>query len=91
MKKVITTIVLLAVVAFMLYNIIGLFTSAESSVIAQMDVLEVSYDFEGIVTRNEYNVKADIEEDGVLDPAVAENEMVKKGKTVFCKNFLTGK
>jgi len=82
MKKVITTIVLLAVVAFMLYNIIGLFTSAESSVIAQMDVLEVSYDFEGIVTRNEYNVKADIEEDGVLDPAVAENEMVKKGKTV---------
>ncbi len=82
MKKIILTIMATALCGFLIFNLVGLFTATETTVIAQLDTLEVSHTFEGIVTRNEYNVKAETEENGVLDPAVAENEMVKKGKTV---------
>ncbi|MBE7052080.1 MAG: hypothetical protein E7395_05870 [Ruminococcaceae bacterium] len=83
MKKNIFKIALvIALVFFIIYNLISLSTSSQNTVVAQLETLEITYDFDGIVSRSEEYVKLDMEENGVLDLSVAENEMVKKGKMI---------
>jgi len=64
------------------YNMISLFTAGEVTVIAELETMEKSYDFEGIIIRDEKLITLDAKEGGILDVLVSENEMVRKGKHV---------
>ena len=66
--------------AFITYNLVSLWSAPENTTIAQIDTVEVTHEFDGVVSRAEQFVTADMEEGGVLDFAVSEMEMVKKGK-----------
>ncbi|MBR2405060.1 MAG: hypothetical protein IKA95_05335 [Clostridia bacterium] len=80
MKKKIKIISALLIAAFVIYNIVSLFSSPETTTIAQIDTIEVTHEFDGVVSRLEQFVTAETQEGGVLDFAVSEMEMVKKGK-----------
>lgn len=82
MKKLVLRLLILGLAIYVIYSVINIYTSTEKTVIARIETFEKSYTFDGIITRNEYLVSADIDSKGVLDPAVSENEMVKKGKIV---------
>lgn len=82
MKKLIWKIIVSIVVVFIVYNLISLFTVQEKSIIAELDTMEKSYKLDGIIIRNENQITTDIKDGGILDVAVSENEMVRKGKLV---------
>lgn len=82
MKKLIPKILILILAIYVVYSVFNIYNSTERTIIAQIETFEKSYEFDGIITRSEYLVSADVEDSGVLDPAVSENEMVKKGKVV---------
>lgn len=80
MKKKIKILLVMLLVAFITYNLVSLWSAPENTTIAQIDTIEVTHEFDGVVSRAEQFVTADMEEGGVLDFAVSEMEMVKKGK-----------
>ena len=80
MKKKIKIISALLSAAFVIYNIVSLFSSPKTTTIAQIDTIEITHEFDGVVSRLEQFVTAETQEGGVLDFAVSEMEMVKKGK-----------
>lgn len=80
MKKTITRIIIAALIVFIIYNLITLGSAPETTSIAQSGTVEITADFDGIISRAEQYVTLDMEEGGVLDLSVSENEMVKKGK-----------
>ena len=85
MKKLFSKILILLAVAFIIYNVVNMFSSPSETLVAQIEQIETSYSFEGIITRDETLVTAretGITELGVIDPAVSEGEMVAKGKLV---------
>lgn len=82
MKKTVSLLVLLSIVVFIIFNLINLFTSEETSVIAELDTMEKSYKLSGIIIRSENQITAATKDGGILDVAVSENEMVRKGKLV---------
>lgn len=82
MKKLVPKILILILVIYVVYSVFNIYNSTERTIIAQIETFEKSYEFDGIITRSEYLVSADVDDSGVLDPAVSENEMVKKGKVV---------
>lgn len=82
MKKAITAILIMALVVFAFYNIIGLFSGGESSVVAQLDTMEKSYKLDGIIIRDEIQIIVDTKDGGILDVLASEGEMVSKGKHV---------
>lgn len=82
MNKKIKIAVVVILVVFVTYNLVSLFSSTESTVIANIDTVEVTFSFDGIVSRSEQYITADMEEGGVLDFSVSEMEMVKKGKMI---------
>lgn len=85
MKKTIVRLLILAAIAFIIYNFITMLSSSQETVIAQIEQIETTYSFEGVITRDETAIsaiEAGISELGVLDPAVSEGEMVSKGRLV---------
>ncbi len=83
MKKVIFRVLILGIVVFAIYNLISLFTSKETSVIAELETMEKSYKLEGMIIRDEKLITFDSKNSGgILDVSVAENEMVRRGKHV---------
>ncbi|MBO5743814.1 MAG: hypothetical protein J6R68_05990, partial [Clostridia bacterium] len=82
MKKIVLILTVLALAVFVIFNLINLFTSEDSSVIAELDTMEKSYKLSGIIIRSENQITASTKDGGILDVAVSENEMVKKGKLV---------
>ena len=82
MKKTVWSLIALSVAVFVIFNLINLFTSEDTSVIAELDTMEKSYKLEGIIIRSENQITASTKDGGTLDVAVSENEMVRKGKLV---------
>lgn len=83
MKKVIFKVLILGIVVFAVYNLISLFTSKETSVIAELETMEKSYKLEGMIIRDEKLITFDSKSGGgILDVSVSENEMVRRGKHV---------
>lgn len=82
MKKTVLSLLALGLVVFIIFNLINLFTAEESSVIAELDTMEKSYKLDGIIIRSENQITTATKDGGILDVAVSENEMVRKGKLV---------
>jgi len=82
MKKMSLVLLVLALAVFIIFNLINLFTSEETSVIAELDTMEKSYKLTGLIIRSENQITAQTKDGGILDVAVSENEMVRKGKLV---------
>lgn len=82
MKKTSLSLLVLGLAVFIIFNLINLFTSEESSVIAELDTMEKSYKLSGIIIRSENQITAATKDGGILDVSVSENEMVRKGKLV---------
>ncbi|MBO5370112.1 MAG: hypothetical protein J6B23_05480 [Clostridia bacterium] len=82
MKKHIFKVLLVVLIVYVVYSVINIYNSTERTLIAQIETFEKTYEFDAIITRNEFLISADVDAEGVLDPAVSENEMVKKGKIV---------
>jgi len=80
--KVIVRVMVAALVIFVIYNLLTFYITPEMSIIAQNRTIEVSYEFEGIISRNEETIDIDVDQKGILDPAVSENQMVKKGALI---------
>ncbi|MBQ4528115.1 MAG: hypothetical protein II998_08580 [Clostridia bacterium] len=80
MKKLISRLALLAVIVFVVYNLISFYTTPEITTVARVNTVEIKYNFDGIVSRNEKLVTTSMEGSGWFDPAVPENQMVKNGK-----------
>lgn len=86
MKKLFPKILIIFGVLFIVYNIIGMFSSSDETIIAQLEQVETTFSFDGVITRDEICVTASdagISQIGVLDPAVSEGEMVSRGKLVL--------
>ena len=58
MKKTVWSLIALSVAVFVIFNLINLFTSEETSVIAELDTMEKSYKLEGIIIRSENQITA---------------------------------
>ncbi len=82
MKKTILAILVMAVLVFAFYNIVGLFSGNETSVVAQLDTMEKSYKLSGMIIRDELQIVIKTKDGGILDVAADEGEMVSKGKHV---------
>ena len=82
MKKTVSLLLFFGLIVFVIFNLINLFTSEEASVIAELDTMEKSYKLTGIIIRSENQITAATKDGGILDVAVSENEMVRKGKLV---------
>lgn len=82
MKKPVFKVLILVVAAFVVYNLISFFAGGESSVIAELETMEKSYKFDGIIIRDEKLITLNTKDGGILDIFVNENEMVRKGKHV---------
>ena len=82
MKKVFLRITLAAIAVFIIYNLISLFNTPETTSTVQMNTVEITYNFDGIVCRSEKVISTSMTESGWLEPAVSENEMVKSGKMI---------
>lgn len=80
MKKVFLRIALAAVAVFVIYNLISLFNTPETTSTVQMNTVEITYNFDGVVCRNERVISTSMTQSGWLEPSVSENEMVKSGK-----------
>ncbi len=82
MKKKIKWIVFALVAIFVTYNIINFWKADNSTIIAQLDTIEITKSFEGVICKNEQYVTYDVPEGGMLDFSVMEHELVKKGKLI---------
>lgn len=85
MKKLIPKLLILAGIIFIIYNLINMISTPSETVVAQIEQIETSYSFDGVISRDETIVSAresGISEIGVIDTAVSEGEMVAKGKLV---------
>ena len=81
-KKIFSRLIIAGVVVFVIYNLLTFYVTPEMSIIAQTRTVEVSYEFEGIISRDEETIDIDVYKNGILDPAVSENQMVKKGALI---------
>ncbi len=82
MKKTLSAILIMAVLVFVFYNIISLFSDKETSVVAELDTMEKSFKLDGIIIRDEIQIVVNTKDGGILDVAATEGEMVSKGKHV---------
>lgn len=82
MKKIISRIAVLAIAVFVIYNIISFCTKTEETYVAKMKTIEITYDFDGVISRSEKIVSTHMAGTGWFEPSVSENEMVKNGKLV---------
>jgi len=82
LKKLIKRLLVIGLLVFVIYNLINLFASEKTSVIAELETMEVSYNLDGIIIRDEKLISLKAKEGGILDVSVAESEMVPKGKLV---------
>lgn len=82
MKKAILITLVLALTVFLVYNFVNFSYSDNSHTVAELETMEKKYDFEGIISRDEYPLTIENINGIIFEPAVSENEMVKKGKLV---------
>lgn len=82
MKKIIFGTLALALAAFLVYNFVNFSSTDGSYTVAELDTMEKKYEFEGIISRDEYPLSISSTNGIIFEPAVSENEMVKKGKLV---------
>ncbi|MBQ4630657.1 MAG: hypothetical protein IJB70_06730 [Clostridia bacterium] len=82
MKKIISKIAVAAVIVFVIYNLISFYTEPEKTIVAEIQTVEITYNFDGVVSRSERVVSTSMSGSGWFEPAVSENEMVKNGKMV---------
>ncbi len=82
MKKAILITLVLALTVFLVYNFVNFSYSDNSYTVAELETMEKKYDFEGIISRDEYPLTIENTNGIIFEPAVSENEMVKKGKLV---------
>lgn len=66
----------------MTYNLTSLFKTDKSTIIAQIDTIELTSKFEGVIIKNEQLVTYEVPQGGMLDFLVMENELVKRGKLI---------
>ena len=82
MKKKIKWIFIILLIFFLTYNLISLWSSDKSTTIAQLDTIEITKSFEGIICKNEQYIKYSVPKEGMLDFSVSDHEMIKKGKLI---------
>ena len=85
MKKTGIRLLIVAAVIFIVYNFINMVSAPQETIIADIEQIEMTYTFDGIITRDETVVttsQVGISTLGVLDPTVQEGEMVAKGRLV---------
>ncbi len=80
MKKKIKIIFIILLIVFLTYNLTGLFKTNKNTIIAQIDTIELTKEFDGIICKNEQFITFDVPKGGMLDFSVMENELVKRGK-----------
>lgn len=81
-KKLFSRIIIIALIIFVVYNLLNFYIAPEMSVIARTHTVEVSYEFEGIISRDEETINVGEDQKGILDIAVNENQMIKKGALI---------
>ena len=81
-KKIIIRTGVIALLIFIIYNIISFYTSSDVSIVAHVFSKEITYEFEGIISRDESTININIGEKVIIDPCVSENQMVKKGALI---------
>jgi len=82
MKKKMKLLFIVLLTFFVVYNFISLLGKDKSTIIAQLDTIEIIKSFDGIVSKNEQFVTYDVPEGGMLDFSVMEHEMIKRGKLI---------
>lgn len=81
-KKTFKLIFSALILVFIIYNIISLIKSPSPSYTAKLSTVEISYDFDGIIVRDEKVVTFEQKDNSIIVPDVKEGEMVKKGRLV---------